>query len=637
MFSLSIFTILVTPAQAENEFASSYNITYDVDSSGITTVTEKITLRNLTDRFYASSFNLSIGATNITDVAATDSQGPLESEVQNQGKKTGITVKFNQQVAGLNKTYLFTIQFRSKDFAQAQGKIWQVSVPKISSPGNLDKYDLTLSVPVSFGDPTSILPEPVKQSESNGKINFLFNKEQLTDAGILANFGDNQLMDFTLYYYLENNGLLPTYEEVVLPSDSAYQKIFISNVFPRPENTYYDGDGNTTAVFKVDKGQKINVEVAGSAVLSFNVGQKKTLTEDQKKSYLAAQRYWDKDNPQITAKLNEILSGAKKNSTQEKAKLIYKYVVSTLSYDQERLKANDFQRLGALTILNNPTKALCLEFVDLFVTLMRAAGIPARELIGYAFTTNTDIRPLSLRKDILHAWAEYYDPNSGWVMVDPTWENTTGGVDYFTKFDLNHLVLAIRGLNSEKPNPPGDVRVQFRGEEATPSGEVNLQLLTPAEIFAGFPSKLKVRIENRANIATGSAQFLIKAGKLGLSSSIKDVENSFLTAGIPPFGNLEYEFTVKSQSPLEGLEDTIEASWGNKTISKKVMVKPFFAFSPFSYGVMGVVFIIILLYLATVVFHLKFHSQLQGTAKKNWNKNLNSAQRWHVHRLLSAA
>ncbi len=620
LFAFFLFpnSYFLHPVFADNEFSSSYNINYDVDSSGVTVVTEKIALKNLTDRFYASSFNLSISATNVTDVAATDSQGPLEISTQNQGKKTNINVKFGQQVAGTGKEYPFTIKFKSKDFAQQQGRIWQVSIPKISSPGNLDKYDLTLSVPVSFGDPTSILPEPVKQSESAGKINFFFSKNQLTDSGISANFGSQQFFNFTLYYFMENNGLLPEIKEVILPSDSAYQKIILQKIEPKPENTYFDGDGNTIASFKLEKAQKINVAAAGLATLLLNSNQKVTLSDKQKQDYTSAQKYWEKDSPQISGKLNEIFSGKTPKNNQEKARLIYKYVVSSLSYDQERLKENNFQRLGALTALNNSAKALCLEFSDLFITLARAAGIPARELTGYAYSSNTDIRPLSLSKDILHAWAQYYDSALGWVMVDPTWENTTGGVDYFSKFDLNHLTLATRGQNSQKPDPPSDVRVEFGSQEATPSSNLNLQIFAPEELFAGFPSKIKVRIENQGNTATGSAQFAISSGKLDIVNADKTLDHNFTTVSTPPFGNLEYEFSVKSKSPVVGFEDNIEVKLGTQTISKKVIIKPFFAFSLFSFGVVGVIVLMFLIYLFTVVFHLKFHAlfEVAGTDKK---------------------
>ena len=47
IFFLVIFT-LVPSAYAADEFATSYDVLYDVSESGVTTVTEKVTLKNLT-------------------------------------------------------------------------------------------------------------------------------------------------------------------------------------------------------------------------------------------------------------------------------------------------------------------------------------------------------------------------------------------------------------------------------------------------------------------------------------------------------------------------------------------------------------------------------------------------------------
>ena len=44
-------------------------------------------------------------------------------------------------------------------------------------------------------------------------------------------------------------------------------------------------------------------------------------------------------------------------------------------------------------------------------------------------------------------------PNNTGKPVDPTWGDTTGGVDYYNFFDLNHIVFAYNGKSSEQPPP----------------------------------------------------------------------------------------------------------------------------------------------------------------------------------------
>ena len=152
-------------------------------------------------------------------------------------------------------------------------------------------------------------------------------------------------------------------------------------------------------------------------------------------------KYWQSDNEQI-----KLLAANLKTP-----EAIYDFVTKTLKYDTARVQPN-VQRMGALAILQSPSQAICLEFTDLFIALARAAGIPAREINGYAYTDNPQLQPLSLVNDVLHAWPEYYDSTKGaWIPVDPTW-GATSGIDYFNKLDLRHFAFVVHGANLINPS-----------------------------------------------------------------------------------------------------------------------------------------------------------------------------------------
>ena len=124
----------------KQEFATSYDVIYDVDLDGVTTVTEKINLRNLTSQSYANQFKLIIGATDIFDIKASDGGGIMQVSSEQKDASTIITVKFNQQVAGINKILSWTLQFKSKDFAERKGKIWEKKKHKNNTTTKIKKY-----------------------------------------------------------------------------------------------------------------------------------------------------------------------------------------------------------------------------------------------------------------------------------------------------------------------------------------------------------------------------------------------------------------------------------------------------------------------------------------------------------------
>lgn len=66
-------------------------------------------------------------------------------------------------------------------------------------------------------------------------------------------------------------------------------------------------------------------------------------------------------------------------------------------------------------------EGFCEHFAAAFVVLMRALDVPARVVTGYQ---GVDPVPVDgfyvVRQSAAHAWAEYWEPGTGWVRADPT-------------------------------------------------------------------------------------------------------------------------------------------------------------------------------------------------------------------------
>lgn len=602
---LVLCTFLLLPlfsqsAMADEEFSTSYDVTYEVGNDGITLVTEKVALKNLTSRFYASNFTLTIGSTTVSDVTASDETGPMETTVENKDNRTSINLKFNSQIAGLDKIQAFTLKFKSKDFAQSIGKTWEVNLPKIPDAKNISSYNLVLSVPVDFGDPTSLTPIPKSQSQKYDRQLFTFSKEQLEKSGISVNFGKTQIFDFNLKYSLENSSLFPIRTFVALPPDTQYQDVLINRISPEPLNVTIDDDGNYLAWYILPKRSKQDIKVSGSAKLYISSKSNSTpsLSGIQKNSWLKSDIYWEKENPAIISTLAIIFKEGTPQKTSDKSRMIYRYVVDTLKYDTARLN-NNIERLGAITVLNNPNSAVCMEFTDLFIALARGAGVPARELDGFAYSLNKNLRPLSLNKDLLHAWPEYFDEEKGWIMVDPTWENTSGGVDYFNKFDLNHLVLAIRGVSSKTPYTSDDVKVTLADTEFLGKPQISVTADIPESVSAGFPAVVSVKVSNQGQILLAPTSLNIIGGQ------IKILEPPSLNLGpIPPFGYTTYQFNLRAPFVWQELSNKIEVDVAGQKFSKDVVIKPFFLYQPVPYIFVGFLALILAIYSLILGIHI---------------------------------
>ncbi len=168
-----------------------------------------------------------------------------------------------------------------------------------------------------------------------------------------------------------------------------------------------------------------------------------------------SEEYYLKTDPDlINAANNEagIIAG---DNPIEKANKIYNFVINRLVYNDSLPS----QEMGASWAYDN-RQGDCSEFSSLMVTLLRIQNIPARKVVGLVVSNNPLLRPkvgdkftfdqnyqgstqtaTSTNPFLGHAWVEYYVPNIGWIVCDPTWGD--GGGDYFNHNDYFHLSSTV--------------------------------------------------------------------------------------------------------------------------------------------------------------------------------------------------
>jgi transglutaminase-like putative cysteine protease len=91
------------------------------------------------------------------------------------------------------------------------------------------------------------------------------------------------------------------------------------------------------------------------------------------------------------------------------------YVRKNVAYDLGTLTSNVDQKSS--WVLENK-RGVCDEITNLFISLNRAAGIPARFTSGVAYTNLDDVFG---KNWVPHAWAEVYYPGYGWIPYDVTY------------------------------------------------------------------------------------------------------------------------------------------------------------------------------------------------------------------------
>lgn len=439
----SMVSAVSAQEEAANAFENSIRSVYTVQENGNTLVEHTFSIKNLTPTYYITKHGLRTSSTRITGIRVFDSKGNLDAEITQTQNQTNIGITFPDKLVGEGKIRQFTISYTNPDLAQINGSVLEVAIPKQADPTQYAHAEVILNTPLRFGTATRVTPSTnFSHSLTNEGIRMTF--PDLGSGGVSALFGLEQIFDLKFTYFLENNDSQPVLLQTALPPDTSFQRMNYTLIDPLPKEMKVDEDGNWIATFYMPGNTAQTVQVVAQALITLEKNPLIPVPPPQV-FHTLKQPFWETDNPS----LQEL---AAQHATP---KAIYDFVTSQLTYGKID-SLDDLKRKGAVKALEIPDEVACQEFSDLFVTMGRINSIPTRVATGYAYTQNSQLRPLSLDGDILHAWPEYWDGEKQyWQPVDPTWGNTTGGVDYFHQFDLNHIVFALNGKSSTLPYPAG--------------------------------------------------------------------------------------------------------------------------------------------------------------------------------------
>lgn len=564
----ALYTILYTPYSA---FAADYKSDYQTEyflteNNGALDIKVRLTIRitNLRSDIYVSKFSISFPkAFVIKNLKAYDDNGEITPQLTVDDIKTKIDLSFSKANTGKESVNTFNLQFVQEKLFEVNGNVWEVILPTIENKEN-DSYKIIVNLPIGTDKKISIA-KPKPTLISNNQIVW----ENPTAKTVYAVFGDSQIYNLNLNYHLKNTSLLPAYTDVAFPPDRLNQKITVFSINPKPVFTYTDEDGNFLGRYLMKPKETVAVSFQGSAEITAKPREEVLITirnsfTNQSKYLLTEQKYWQ--SPQVSLK-NTSASG------------IYQYVVNTLTYDYKRINSKSERRLGAVGALQQPNKAVCIEFTDLFIALARENGIYSREIEGYGFSKDSRLRPLSLITDILHSWPEYYDTNKKlWIELDPTWENTSG-IDYFNSFDLNHIAFAIHGRRSDYPLPAGmykiedsrDVAVVATMEKHQDAKQTTIIADSlPSQINDNQPAKAKITLVNSGNIFLWNLP-------VEINSDILTIANNKLTVGVlAPYEKKDIDLVIWSKYKNKKLNASLKVMLaGKEEFSKQIVVIPF--------------------------------------------------------------
>lgn len=123
--------------------------------------------------------------------------------------------------------------------------------------------------------------------------------------------------------------------------------------------------------------------------------------------------------------LSEEITGGISND-YEKVQAIHDWVAENIYYDKDFLNGKTKRsNIKSIEVLNNKY-AVCSGYSNLTNDLLAAAGIPSRQVLGYALGVTEDggwddVKQQSMEPN--HVWNEVY-VDEQWIIIDATWDSS---------------------------------------------------------------------------------------------------------------------------------------------------------------------------------------------------------------------
>lgn len=389
-------------------------------------------------------------------------------------------------------------------------------------------YNLDIVVDKEISPLTRIFPETYNSKDQAESTVYSFSSDQRVGKPTYLEFGTKQVYKFELSlktsktddlipekYSSAISALSTNIYELALPREYSENKqsVKIEKISPTPTKLTTNTEGNVIATFEVPANQESEIYVSGYIWLEQKalnetfvipnppyLEYKESIKEDKELvRYLIPTKYWEVKDPVIDSKAKELT--AEKDFLLDIIKADYSYITETFEYNQDKANDPNSVRIGAKAALQGGA-AVCMEYSDAMIAILRAQGIPARAAFGYtSLDTNTDDK-------VSHQWVQVWIPGYGWLSVDPSYESANMMIGqslqyvlWNTLHDDNFIdIKAYSADNFEFDTSKYNVKVYAVNEDSVPENILSYSDIQP---------------ENSENSTKETLNMIIKTTPLG--------------------------------------------------------------------------------------------------------------------------
>ncbi|MEM2874520.1 MAG: transglutaminase domain-containing protein [Candidatus Hadarchaeales archaeon] len=349
----------------------------------------------------------------------------------------------------------------------------------------------------------------------------------------MINAGGNEAMNVRATIYLFDN-ISGWAEQTIISEEILLEGALIfPHIFEGAENrwtTIEVGDLKPGERKVISATQVIKVKSVGLSIEPSNVGS--VMPPEVEELTEPVPGLFESDDPRIQQLAMQLTSGI--TNPYLKLERILRYVAENLVYERQT------EEHGALWALLNG-KGDCTEFSNLMIALARAAGIPAKAVVGYAYLPIYEENPqdtLSLG----HEYAIFYMPGYGWVPADAVWPRYGGTVGKTDHYRIAGIATDGRGVVSDQGRiswpGPGYLHREWNyvsGRPTNVTGETSMELqpdvLIRLDLNAGgsiendmLPLQMTIKNAGRRDVENLRVEFDVDVKKFQVMEPLPEID-----------------------------------------------------------------------------------------------------------------
>ncbi len=389
-------------------------------------------------------------------VVTNDSGKKVPFSIEELEIGQGMYIKVpNYKDTTYTQPYRVTVKYSTHDYVKSIYDWFVIEYPALhedtkfeqvheeSKTKALINYNLEIEIDKNAPPLTRSFPSEYEVNSNKDLTTYSFDAKDRIGQSVYLEFGTEQFYKFELTlktkktdniipekYSSALNALSTNIYELALPREFSEnsQRVSIESITPIPTKLITDDEGNVIATFEVPANKESQIYVSGYIQVTQDPLDSKleipnpefgsyleSIDSDRNlNKYLSSTKYWEINDPFIQQEAEKLLTGT--STILDVIKTDYKYINEVLEYDTTKSKDTNAPRIGAKASLQGGP-AVCMEYSDSMIALLRAQGIPSRAAFGY---TNIGVE---VEEKISHQWVQVWIPQYGWLSIDPSFES----------------------------------------------------------------------------------------------------------------------------------------------------------------------------------------------------------------------